>query len=125
MARPGEWSEEQDEILRKVISEGGSSGDASDRIAGKSRNACIGRAERLGLQFRAGNSSQAARAVRDAQRRNNRPPRKPVEDAATPAPAPTTGKYKSTAPVTLAGGYRFVDGELLRPGQEPEGTEEE
>ena len=64
MACYGEWSVEENDLLRREWTEGKSAGQISKLLHGRSRNACIGRIHRMGLQKRATPSRPAKRPVR-------------------------------------------------------------
>jgi GcrA cell cycle regulator len=52
MACYGEWSVEENDLLRREWIEGKSASQISKMLHGRSRNACIGRIHRMGLQKR-------------------------------------------------------------------------
>ena len=59
------WTEEQNELLKRLWAEGASAGQiaAQPELAGRSRNAVIGRLHRLGLDGTTRVKSQAPRAI--------------------------------------------------------------
>lgn len=91
------WTEDEDATLKQCIADLLSASETSDRLGGRSRNSCIGRAHRLGLHF--GSEMQPSRPRLPRPRKPSKPPvpkAEPVIDAAPvalPAPKPEPREY--------------------------------
>lgn len=76
------WPDERVEELKTLHAEGLSFGQIARTLGGVSRNACIGKARRLGLVARVGNVGAATRKANGARTR-------PAKSLALPPPPPS------------------------------------
>lgn len=88
------WTAEQDAILRRMIGEKATSQEVADRLGSKTRNAVIGRAKRLGLNF----SHNIGQFQTGRPRKEKNPVPWPEKPASKPLPKP---KAKPAGPIRL------------------------
>ena len=99
------WTEERNELLKKLWADGLSASQIAGRLGGITRNAVIGKVHRLGLTGRA--TTSRMRSVRAIRRRkpqssDNLPQRHARRTMACPAAAAV--QYKLPFPIHLDGG---------------------
>ena len=80
------WTDERVEILKKMWGEGQSASQIAKELGGVTRNAVIGKINRLGLSNRAGSAGAKAAAKEKA----------PKAEAKKPAPAPAAKQQPKT-----------------------------
>lgn len=99
------WSDEEDATLKQCIADRLSATEASDMLPNRSRNSCIGRAHRLGLNFNSEDKPAKPRAPRV------RKPSKPPVPASEPIveAAPVEPEREPEPEVREYGSVRFLD----------------
>lgn len=105
MTGPRTWSEEEDDFLRRLVKSGSSASEARQQFedvfgGGRTRNAVIGRASRLGLSFGGAQSNSAAAQIAGRSRglasiakiRKAAKVEPPAIERATVSPVPSPAK---------------------------------
>lgn len=106
-----DWTDEAIADLRRMKAEGKSFSEIATALRGPSRNACIGKATRLGIVSAKPSSprEKPARAARPPRERKPRPPKPPKVVAIKPEPPPPPPRLPDNRK-----GVPFLD---ARPGQ--------